>query len=159
MVDARSAGVVQTINVADARPWEMAIDVAFGLGEGVVSGRVAADHVTVVKGRREGGAFQFRYATADKRDRIVFDARRGTGTSRADTLYHQRMRPALEYAELEALAATAERLERSWREALDIEFAIDAQRLWILQARPIPAFHAAWRETACHYPFGVRRQP
>jgi pyruvate,water dikinase len=157
MVDARAAGVVQTINVADARPWELVIDVSFGLGEGVVSGRVAADHVVVVKDWARRGALRFQYATADKRERVVFDRSRGAGTIRADTLYHQRMRPALAYLELESLVGIAERLEQAWREALNIEFAFDAHQLWILQVRPVPAFHAAWREIARRWPAAGRR--
>jgi pyruvate,water dikinase len=147
IVQARAAGVLQTINVADAEPREMVVNVAFGLGSGVVSGTVAADHVTIAKDR-PGMPLRFKYAVADKRQRIVFDARRGLGTAVAETLYHQRMRGALEYAEIVELVEVATRLEERWQQALDIEFAFDARRLWLLQARPVPPFHAAWRDTA-----------
>ena len=152
MVRSRVSGVMQTVNAAEDRPHELIISVGLGLGEGIVSGAVAADHVVVSKGVRDGQALRFRYMTADKRERIVFDQRRGQGTVRATTLAHQRLRPALEYPELQALVDAGLRLERAYGRPLDTEFAFEGERLYILQARPVPASFAVWRETANRYP-------
>jgi pyruvate,water dikinase len=153
IVWSRVSGVLQTSNLAAHETREMVINAALGLGEGVVSGTVAADHVIVMKeGDLEKGPLRFRYVTADKRDRIVFNQRAGVGTIRAETLYHQRLRPALEYVELCELVAEAARLEAAYGYPLDIEFGIEDAQLWILQVRPVTAFLAAYEETVRRYP-------
>jgi pyruvate,water dikinase len=156
MVASRVSGVMQTVNAAQARPLEIVINAGLGLGEGIVSGAVAADLVTVVKGDSGDDALRFRYLTADKRQRVVFDQQLGQGTIRTDTLAHQRLRPALEYPELRELVDVALRLERAYAHPLDIEFGIEESRLFVLQARPVPASLAAWAETRERFPLAPR---
>ena len=144
IVWSRVSGVLQTVNVAEGEPREMVINVGLGLGEGIVSGTVAADHVVVAKeGDLERGPLRFRYVTADKREQVVFDRRAGVGTSRVECLYHQRLRPALEYVELAELVRVAARLEAAYGYPLDIEFGIEGARLFVLQARPVATFLVA----------------
>ncbi|MCK6685130.1 MAG: hypothetical protein L6R30_22225 [Thermoanaerobaculia bacterium] len=160
MVDSRVSGVLHTVNVAENRPREVLINAGLGLGEGVVSGLVAADQITVEKDAAlSGDDMHFRYLTRDKRDRIVFNTRTGAGTQRVETLYHQRLRPALEYVELCELVHAAIRLEALHGHPLDIEFAIEGAGLCLLQIRPVPAALAVWTETASRYPIapGDRR--
>ena len=143
----RVSGVLQTTNLAGGRTREMVINVGLGLGEGVVSGRVAADHVTVSKDEDpETEPLAFRYLTADKRERVVFDTGAGSGTVRADVLSHQRLRPALEYAELVELVAAAKRLESAYGYPLDIEFGFEGTALRLLQVRPVPGSLAVWSD-------------
>jgi len=153
IVWSRASGVLQTSNLAGHETREMVINAALGLGEGVVSGTVAADHIVVMKeGDLQKGPLRFRYVTADKRDRVVFNRRAGVGTIHAETLYHQRLRPALEYVELCELVAVAARLEAAYGYPLDIEFGIEEAQLWILQVRPVTAFLAAYEETIRRHP-------
>jgi phosphoenolpyruvate synthase/pyruvate phosphate dikinase len=97
--------------------------------------------------------------TNDKRTRVVFNAKTGFGTVTAETLYHQRLRPALEYVELWELVSLAGRLESTYGYPVDIEFGIEGSRLWVLQVRPVGAFLSALRETLEQYPLkaGVDR--
>ena len=153
IVNSRVSGVLQTINVARNDFQEIVINAGWGLGEGVVSGTVAADQVTVTKeGDLEKGPLRFSYVTADKRDHVVFNKRAGLGTMRCEAPYHKRLRPTLEYAELCELVAVAARLESSYGYPLDIEFALEGSRLWILQARPVPASNALLQETLRYHP-------
>ena len=152
MVQSRVSGVMQTVNAAQSRPLEMVVNVGLGLGEGIVSGAVAADLVTVSKGEPGDPAPRFHYVTADKRQRVVFDERFGQGTVRADTLAHQRLRPALEYPELRELVDTALRVERAYGHPVDIEFGYEGARLRVLQVRPVPASLAVWHETRDRFP-------
>jgi pyruvate,water dikinase len=153
IVRSRVSGVVQTVNVAESEPREMVINVGLGLGEGVVSGTVAADHVVVAKeGDLLKGPLRFRYVTADKRERVIFDRRAGLGTTRDECLYHQRLRPALEYVELAELVAVAARLEAAYGYPLDIEFGIEGPRLYVLQARPVATFLSLLQETLERHP-------
>lgn len=153
VVWSRASGVLQTVNVADGEPREMVVNVGLGLGEGIVSGTVAADHVVVAKeGDLERDPLRFRYVTADKRERVVFDRRAGVGTSRAECLYHQRLRPALEYVELAELVGVATRLEAVYGYPLDIEFGIEEAQLFVLQARPVAVFLSLLQETVERHP-------
>ncbi len=157
MVEARVSGVLQTVNVAAGNLDEMVVNAGLGLGEGIVSGTVTADHVTVSKLEDpEREPLRFRYLTGDKREMVVPDPRGGPGTVRAGTLYHQRLRPALEYVELRELVLAARRLEAAYGYPLDIEFAIEGTRLWILQCRPVAVFLAALDETVRRRPLAVK---
>jgi hypothetical protein len=150
----RVSGVLQTVNIAEDKLREMVINVGLGLGEGIVSGTVAADQIVVAKtDNLQNAPLRFRYITADKREQVVFNARAGYGVMRSSTLYHQRLRPAIEYIELAELVAIADRLEAAYGHPLDIEFGIEGAKLWILQARPVGTFPALLRETTQQYPF------
>lgn len=158
IVWSRVSGVLQTVNAARGDLSEMVINAGHGLGEGVVSGTVAADQITVMKeGDMERGPLRFRYVTSDKRERVVFDKRTGQGTVRTETLYHQRLRPALEYAELCELVAIAAGLERAYGYPLDFEFGIEGTKLWILQARPVASALSCFRQTLDRYPFEKKK--
>jgi hypothetical protein len=158
MVHARVSGVMQTVNAAESHPRELVINVGLGLGEGIVSGVVAADHVVVAKDPSAVGlTLRFRYLTADKRSRVVFDERFGRGTVRVDTLAHQRLRPALEYPELCALVEMALRLEHAYAHPLDIEFAFEGADVRVLQVRPVPGTMAVWSMTAEGGPYPFAR--
>ncbi len=152
IVGSRVSGVLQTANASDCEQQQMVINAGLGLGEGIVSGRVAADQIVVAKEGDFDRGLHLRYITADKREQMVFNRRGGQGTALVETLYHQRLRPALEYVELCELVRTAVKLERAYGYALDIEFAFEGTRLWILQARPIVSFLSAVRDTLERYP-------
>ncbi len=153
IVWSRVSGVLQTVNVAEGEMREMVINAGLGLGEGVVSGVVGADQIVVDKeSHMESEPLRFRYVTADKRERVVFNRRLDLGTIREETLYHQRLRPALEYVELMELVRTAASLEVVYGFPLDIEFGIEGTKLWILQVRPVATFASVLSETFERYP-------
>jgi len=146
-------GVLQAVNVASGDLREMLVNVGLGLGEGIVSGLVAADLVTVIKDFAiDELPVHLNYLTNDKPQQMIFDYRRGKGTRLQDTLYHQRLRPALEYTELCEIVAKAIVLEQAYGYPLDIEFALEDSKLWLLQARPITTFSAELRETIEDFP-------
>lgn len=153
MVDARSAGVLHTLSPTTGQHREMILNAGLGLGEGVVSGLVEVDHVVVSRGPGLAeGRFRFRYAVGDKSAQVVFDRRSGAGTRRVETLYHQRLRPALEYSDLSELVRAAALLEHAYGHPLDVEFAFEEEKLNILQVRPIVAFQRGLRETMKWHP-------
>ncbi|MBM3320947.1 MAG: hypothetical protein FJY73_09760 [Candidatus Eisenbacteria bacterium] len=157
-VRSRVSGVLLTINVAEGDLREMVINAGLGLGEGIVSGIVAADQILVAKeGDIENAPLRFRYITSDKTEQVVFNKRAGFGTVCVETLYHQRLRAALEYVELRELVAVASRLERAYGYPLDIEYGIEGAKVWILQARPVAVFAADLRESIERYPLAGGR--
>jgi pyruvate,water dikinase len=156
IVWSRVSGVLQTVNVAEGELREMVVNAGLGLGEGIVSGTVAADHVVVAKeGDLERGPLRFRYVTADKGEQVVFNRRAGFGTVRTECVYHQRLRPALEYVELCELIRLAARLEAAYGYPLDMEFGIEGTRLFILQVRPVATFLSVLRETLERFPLAI----
>ena len=153
MVNSRVSGVLQTVNIPRGNIREMVINAGLGLGEGVVSGTVAADQITVTKNTdHEKELLRLRYITSDKTEQIVFNQHAGIGTIRSQTLYHQRLRPALEYVELCQLVSNAAFLEKAYGYPLDIEFGIEGSHLWILQVRPIASFLSVLNETIECFP-------
>ena len=159
MVWSRVSGVLQTINVAKGSLKEIVINAGLGLGEGVVSGTVAADQIIVSKeGNLQKGPLRFNYITADKTEQVVFNKKAGYGTVRTSTLYHQRFRPALEYVELCELVSTASRLEEAYGYPIDIEFGFEGTKLWILQVRPVATFLPAFKKTIEKYPLIKRKK-
>lgn len=159
IVRSRVAGVLLTTCPARGSLHEMVINVGLGLGEGIASGLVDVDHVLVHKeGLLEGEPVRCSYKVGDKREQVVFDALGGLGTRCEETLYHQRLRPALDYVELTDLARAGARLEAAYGYPLDIEFALEGPQLCILQARPVAVFQAALRETTARHPFSSSRE-
>ena len=153
MVNSRVSGVLQTVNIPKSNIREMVINAGLGLGEGVVSGTVAADQVTVTKGiDPEKELLRISYITSDKTTQIKFNHHVGFGTIRLETIYHQRLRPALEYVELCELVRNATLLEKVYGYPLDIEFGIEEDHLWILQARPVASFLSVLNETIERFP-------
>ena len=153
IVWSRVSGVLLTINIAKGQLDEIVINAGLGMGEGIVSGKVAADQIVVSKeGDLEKGPLHFNYVTADKTEQVLFNKRVGYGTVLTSTLYHQRFRPALEYVELCELVSASSRLEAAYGYPLDIEFGIEGTKLWILQVRPVATFLPALKETLNKYP-------
>ena len=95
---------------------------------------------------------RFSYITSDKTSQITYNQHAGFGTIRSQTLYHQRLRPAMEYVELCHLVRNAAALEKAYGYPLDIEFGIEGDHLWILQARPVASFISVINETIEKYP-------
>jgi phosphohistidine swiveling domain-containing protein len=154
----RVAGVLQTVNLADGRLGEIVVNAGLGLGAGVVSGLVGTDQITVARDETDENApLRFRYVTSDKHEQMVFNARAGTGTVLTETLYHQRLRPALEYVELEEIVRTALRLEEAYGYPLDIEFGIEAANVRLLQVRPVANYSAVLRQSLERYPLHARQ--
>ena len=58
----------------------------------------------------------------------------------------------MEYVELCQLVRNAAALEKAYGYPLDIEFGIEGDHLWILQARPVASFITVINETIERYP-------
>jgi phosphoenolpyruvate synthase/pyruvate phosphate dikinase len=142
MVEARASGVIFTASPA-ARARQMVLNVGLGLGEGVVSGLSEVDLVLIERPSQPDRPLDLEYKVADKRHRVVLAPESPRGISVAEVSYHRRFRPALEALEIEEIYAAALQLENVFRHPLDIEFACEGAHLRILQARPVPVFHAS----------------
>ncbi|MBJ7331580.1 MAG: hypothetical protein JHC95_16925 [Solirubrobacteraceae bacterium] len=132
MIDTESAGVVFTANPVTGIRDECVVSAAPGLGEGVVSGRCAADeHVWSPDGSR-------RDTIAEKTIQIV-RAEDGSGTIETAVPEDQRTTAVLTDHQIDQLCRVARSIAASAGRPLDIEWGFAQGRLHILQARPITA--------------------
>ncbi|MBN3834980.1 PEP/pyruvate-binding domain-containing protein [Burkholderia sp. Ac-20344] len=136
MVDARSAGVLFTLNPANGDRSKIVIEGNWGLGESVVTGettpdRYVVDKVTLEVIERHLSAKHVEYAIDHDRDRV----------RRVPIPAGKQHTACLDTDEIVALARIAKRIERHFDVPQDIEWAIDRHRsrpddLVILQSRP-----------------------
>lgn len=135
MVRPISAGVAFTLNPSDGDRSTVAIDSAWGFGEGVVSGEITPDNYLVDKvlfeiskrniSRKE---VEFRLSDHDSVEKVDLDDERGNA-------------PSLTDAQIKAIARLARTAERHYGCPQDIEWAVDAdlsddENVVLLQARP-----------------------
>ena len=142
MADSEVSGVAFTQDPVSGDSSRLIVNAAFGLGEGVVSGRVAPDQYVVGKalGREVLPAM-----VSDKKLAVV-RGKGGVGTDEHKMPPEWRRRRSLTPSKLEKLNKVALALESHFGYALDIEFGFVGDKLFILQARPVT--NAATEEAA-----------
>jgi pyruvate,water dikinase len=135
MVKPRSAGVAFTLNPGNGDRSTVAIDSAWGFGEGVVSGEVTPDNFLVDKvmsviTQRTVSAKRHAYRLGDD-DRV----------RRVELADDQASAPSLTDAEILAVARLARSAEKHYGCPQDVEWAVDTElpdgeNVVLLQARP-----------------------
>lgn len=135
LIPAEVAGVLFTRDPLDTTGNRMLVEASWGLGESVVSGKVAPDrfHLDRTTGRI------VEQHIAPKMVQVTTD-----GTCEVPT--EKQTQPCLDAARLAELAQLGRRVETFYGEARDIEWAWAEGRFWLLQARPITASGTAERE-------------
>ncbi|WP_324194020.1 phosphoenolpyruvate synthase [Nocardia blacklockiae] len=131
LVVARASGVLFTANPMSGVPDEMVVGAVYGLGEGLVSGAVDADSLVVEKA--SGTVLESvrgEKATAYRPDD-------DGGCVAVPVPESERAAAVLSDAELAELVELGRRVESALGAPQDIEWAADADGLWLLQARPI----------------------
>ncbi|GIF62603.1 hypothetical protein Ais01nite_06380 [Asanoa ishikariensis] len=128
LVAADRAGVLFTRDPrtgADA----VVINASWGLGESVVSGAVAPDEAVVT-----APADTVRVVVGAKQTRLDLTA---DGLARTPVPPTDRTRPCLTPDEVHRLVALGRRCAELAGRPQDVEWAIDGDRIWLLQSRPI----------------------
>jgi pyruvate, water dikinase len=126
-LDAGVSGVMFTPSAPDAAT---EIEASWGLGPTVVEGKVTPDAYRV---HADGSVGR---TVADKQTRLD---RHGARLVVRDVPDRDRRRPVLDDATAVLLAGLGERIAALRGGPQDIEWAIDGDRVWILQSRPITA--------------------
>ncbi|MFZ5482457.1 MAG: PEP/pyruvate-binding domain-containing protein [Myxococcota bacterium] len=122
MIEGEASGVMFTATPED--PERVLISAGVGLGEGVVQGAVACDTWRV------GETVEGDVAKKDTAMRLVDGAVREVPV--ADPAA-----PAITEAQVRALADLGRRVERDFGRPMDVEWTVEGDRLWLLQARPV----------------------
>jgi len=132
LVSAQVAGVLFTVNPMTGARDELTINAAWGLGEAIVGGRVTPD--TIVVNKRAVTIASRQIARKD-----VMTVRLKLGTREEPVPASKRRRAALKPAQSLQLARLGIQIEQLYGQAMDIEWAICGDRIFILQARPVTA--------------------
>lgn len=143
MVDAEVSGVMFTANPLNARTDELIINASWGLGEGIVSGIVVPDeyglaHRPLAVKRRTIGS---------KEVQVVRDPVLGSGTVHVEVPPAQRDVCCMSDAQLLALGAVGLQVMRYYGGVpQDLEWAIVAGKVYLLQSRSITGVDFTWDE-------------
>jgi len=132
LVYADAAGIMFTANPVTGARDQIVINAAWGLGEAVVGGRVTPD--TLVVDKASGRVIEREIA-----EKTVMTVRVDEGTEERPTPEHLRRAPVLNDDQIAELGRLGALIENLYKMPMDIEWAIAANKIAIVQARPITA--------------------
>jgi phosphoenolpyruvate synthase/pyruvate phosphate dikinase len=130
MVWADAAGVAFSVDPISGVDGTVVVTAAWGLGESVVAGTVTAD-----TWRLDKDDLRVLEASVAEKVRMVIPSE--DGTQEVAVPRFLRSRPALDDAQLRAVAEVTRVLERERGWPVDVEFAWRDDRLALLQCRPV----------------------
>ncbi len=129
MIQADVSGVIFSMNPVTGNRDEIVINASYGLGESVVAGLVIPDLYYVHKNNgstvRELGVKELKIVAAHQ------------GTVQVETSVEEQGRFCLNDQEISKLVQQMHKIEAHFGRPVDIEFAIQNGRIYILQARPV----------------------
>ena len=136
MVDADKAGVAFTQNPATGAPNELIIEAAFGLADPVVAGEVSPDYYLVEKDTLNILDQQVKYKKFKR-------VRRDGQTVDIELSEEDGTRQVLTEDEIKAVAKVCRDIENHYAWGQDIEWAIEDNKIYIVQSRPITTLDMA----------------
>ena len=129
MVDSEKSGVVFSRNPMNLEE-EVIVEAVFGLGTGIVSGLIKPDHYVISRDLKIKDI-----KVANKKIAIV---RTGSGENEKVKLNHEKSNEqVLTKSQAIEIADYAVKLEEHYNKPQDIEFAIESNKVYIVQSRPI----------------------
>ncbi len=133
VIPARASGVVYSIDPLTKQPDRLAIDAVPGLATLLVAGIVTPDHYLVRVGA-DGAGVVTRQTIAVKSS-VTRLGNDGLVEEQADP--GVRDHSTLTDKEATEIAVATKRIENSLGHAVDVEWALENSRMWLLQVRPI----------------------
>lgn len=139
MIDADCAGVLFTANPITSATDQIVIEANWGIGESVVSGRslndfYALDKATLAVSERR---------VARKTVMVTLDRDKGSDRLEGEVPPERASEPVLADGQLAELGETSLKIERHFGFPVDVEWAFENDRLYILQARRITGLEPA----------------
>jgi pyruvate,water dikinase len=132
MIDGKISGVTFTADPISGTHDKIIINATYGLGEGIVSGRLDTDNFSVKK--NSSGNYDLKIV--QKTRQIVFDRERDHGTIETSVEETLQVAPSLTAQQVRELAELAQKIENYYGAPQDIEWTI-ADKIYLLQTRPI----------------------
>lgn len=133
--DRGASGVLFTLDTETGFRDVVVINAAYGLGENVVQGTIEPDEYMVFKPllEKEGVSPIIEKILGNKALRMVYGK---TGTKNVRVTKAEASRFVLKDAHILELARWGVAIERHYQKPMDIEWAFDGKKLYIVQARP-----------------------
>ena len=132
MVNSVKSGVMFSQNPT-TKADHIVIEAVWGLGEGIVSGQIKPDHHVVSEDLEN-----FKILETKISNKKIAIVKNEYGKNETIKLTKERSnQQVLTNYEIKILAQHAQRLEEHYKKPQDIEFAIDADEIYIVQSRPI----------------------
>ena len=136
LVEAKISGVAYSIHPVTGRENQVTINAIRGLGPPLVDGTVAPDQYIVEMGDDGQAIRPRRHIPARQTEQLIMTAE-GVAHERIST--SDQMISSLSQPQQYEVAGLAKQIERIFHTPVDLEWAFDAEQLWVLQARPITA--------------------
>jgi pyruvate,water dikinase len=140
MLDALVSGVAYSIHPVTGRSFHVAVNAVPGLAAPLVDGRVTPDQYIVTMDADQQPASIRRRLIASKSQRAIITKEGLCYETIPETA---RTQSSLSDDRLFELARLAKKIEQAFGYPVDLEWAIDSQILWTLQARPITGVHSS----------------
>jgi len=134
MVNSEKSGVMFTINPSTNKPDEIVIEAVYGLGEAIVSGQVNPDLYIVNKGDRSIKKIEVR-----KKEWGLFRNEEGENEKKKIPKEKQE-RQILDDKEIKEIARLGKKIEEHYGMPQDIEWAIEKDKIMIVQSRAVTTF-------------------
>ncbi len=132
MIDPDKSGVLFTCNPISRNNNQIIINAVYGVGEGLVSGRLDAD--TYLISKKDGAIVE--KTIVEKNKKLIRDiANQKCMEVEVDS--DQINVESLDQAELKALLEIAHKIENFYGKPQDVEWSIKNKKLYILQSRPV----------------------
>lgn len=145
MVNSEISGVMFTANPVSGKE-EIVIDASYGLGEAIVSGQVTPDNYIL----HTNGTMKS-HTIGSKEVKIIYSE---DGTEKIATTQEEREKRCLGDNDLQALWKQADKISKLYHDAMDIEWAKENGKFYILQARKITTIHDNPKIKQKEYHFG-----
>ena len=138
MVQSDKSGVMFSVNPVNNNANEIMIETGWGLGEAIVSGEVNPDQYIIDKRNEKVLSANVRKQTW----MYVLDTTFGKTVKKDVPKNFLEVRKLSDYEAIE-LAKLAKKSEEHYRKPQDMEYAIEKNRIYIVQSRPITTLKAA----------------
>jgi len=129
MINSEKSGVMFTKNPM-THDNEIVIESVFGLGEGIVSGKILPDHYLVSPN------IEITEKTISNKKMKMIKEENGNGKE-IKLSAEESKKQVLTDSEIKILANLAVRIEEHYKKPQDIEFAVENGKIFIVQSRPI----------------------
>jgi pyruvate,water dikinase len=136
MINSFSSGVIFSINPATNEE-EIVIEAGFGLGEAIVGGEITPDHYIVDK-----KTLKIKSKKINKQEFMYIRDEHLGRTIKKKLKEEQGTQQKLKDREIEKLAELTKKIEEHYKKPQDLEFAIESNRIYIVQSRPITTMKA-----------------
>ncbi|MBW2993606.1 phosphoenolpyruvate synthase [Candidatus Woesearchaeota archaeon] len=141
MVNSDKAGVMFSVNPATNNPDEIVIEAAFGLGESVVSGAVNPDLYIIDKKTNNITKTEIK----EQKIKIIRDPETGENITKKMSPKEEKEK-VLNDKEIYELARLARKIEEYYKKPQDMEWAVEGDKIYIVQARAVTTFKSAKAE-------------